>query len=149
MFDTGSLVPIVFVLAVAFTVVGLAKVISDMRIRRRLIDAGAAPELARAIAGTPQEDPGLYSTLKWGIVLGAVGLALILIQFLPYRSGEPIVLGIISSSRPRASSRTTRAPGGWRTRRRNAAPPNKRLKLTGGDRSKATGVLFPGGNGLS
>ena len=95
MFDTGSLVPIVFVLAVAFTVVGLAKVISDMRIRRRLFDAGAAPELARAIAGTPQEDPGLYSTLKWGIVLGAVGLALILIQFLPYRSGEPIVLGII------------------------------------------------------
>ena len=34
-------------------------------------------------------------TLKWGIVLGAVGLGLILVQFLPYRSGEPIVLGVI------------------------------------------------------
>ena len=69
--------------------------IADARIRRRLIDAGVAPELARAIAGTPQEDPALYSTLKWGIVLGAVGLGLILVQFLPYRSGEPIVLGVI------------------------------------------------------
>jgi len=95
MFDTGSLVPIVFLLTVAFTLVGLAKVISDVRIRRRLIDAEAAPELARVIAGAPKEDPGLYSTLKWGMVLGAVGLGLILIQFLPYRSGEPIVLGVI------------------------------------------------------
>ena len=95
MFDTGSLVPIAFLLTVAFTLVGLAKAISDVRIRRRLIDAGAAPELARVIAGAPKEDPGLYSTLKWGMVLGAVGLGLILIQFLPYRSGEPIVLGVI------------------------------------------------------
>src|SRR5437879_11961474 len=95
MFDTGSLVPIVFLLTVAFTLVGLAKVISDVRIRRRLIDAEVAPELARVIAGAPKEDPGLYSTLKWGMVLGAVGLGLILIQFLPYRSGEPIVLGVI------------------------------------------------------
>jgi hypothetical protein len=95
MFDTGPLVPIAFFLAVAFILVGLAKVISDARIRRRLIDTGAAPELARAIAVPPMEDPGLYSTLKWGIVTGAVGLGLILIQFLPYRSGEPIVLGLI------------------------------------------------------
>ena len=28
-------------------------------------------------------------------------------------------------------------------------PPNKRLKLTGGDRSKGTGVLCPGGHELS
>src|SRR5438034_362129 len=40
-------------------------------------------------------------------------------------------------------------------RRRNGTlsqrrvPPNKRLKLTGGDRSKGTGVLCPGGHGLS
>ncbi len=27
--------------------------------------------------------------------------------------------------------------------------PNKRLKLTGGDRSKGIGVLCPGGHGLS
>ena len=28
-------------------------------------------------------------------------------------------------------------------------PPNKRLKLTGGDRLKGIGVLCPGGHGLS
>lgn len=95
MFDTGSMVPIAFLLAVAFVLVGVTKIISDGRTRRRLIEAAATPELARAIAEAPKDDPGLYGTLKWGLVTGAVGLALILIQFLPYRSDEPIVLGVI------------------------------------------------------
>ena len=91
MFDTGTLVPIAFFLSVSFILVGITKVISDGRTRRRLIEAGASPELARAIVAAPKDDPGLYSALRWGILTGAVGLALILIQFLPYRSDEPIV----------------------------------------------------------
>ncbi len=31
----------------------------------------------------------------------------------------------------------------------NKRPPNKRLKLAGGDRLKGSGVLCPGGHGLS
>ena len=95
MFDTGTLVPIAFLISVAFTLVGLTKVISDGRTRRNLIAAGATPELARAIVAGPKDDPGVFGALKWGILTGAVGLALILIQFLPYRSDEPIVLGVI------------------------------------------------------
>lgn len=95
MFDSGNLVPITFLLSVTFILVGITKVISDGRTRRRLIEAGATPELARAIMAAPKDDPGLYGALRWGILTGAVGLALILIQFLPYRSDEPIVLGVI------------------------------------------------------
>jgi uncharacterized protein DUF6249 len=95
MFNTGDLVPIAFLLSVTFVLVGITKVISDGSTRRRLIQAGATPELARAIVAAPKDDPGLYGALRWGILTGAVGLALILIQFLPYRSNEPIVLGVI------------------------------------------------------
>jgi hypothetical protein len=95
MFDTGTLVPIAFLLSVAFTLFGVTKVISDGRTRRRLIEAGATPELAKAIVAAPNDDPGLYGALRWGILTGAVGLALILIQFLPYRSDDPIMLGVI------------------------------------------------------
>src|SRR6266704_5211896 len=95
MFDTGTLVPLAFFVTVAFTLVGITTVISDGRTRRLLIKSGAAPELARAIGAAPTDDPGLHSALKWGLVTGAVGLALILIQFLPYRSEDPIVLGVI------------------------------------------------------
>ena len=95
MFDTGTLVPIAFLLSVTFILVGITKVLSDGRTRRQLIQAGASAELARAIVTAPKDDPGLYGALRWGILMGAVGLALILIQFLPYRSDEPIVLGVI------------------------------------------------------
>jgi len=49
----------------------------------------------RAIVTPAKEDLGLYSALKWGILTGAVGLALIVVQFLPYRPDQPIVLGVI------------------------------------------------------
>ena len=95
MFDTSNLVPIAFLLSIAFTLVAITKVISDGRTRRRLIESQAAPELVRAIVTPAQEDLGLYSALKWGVLSGAVGLALIVVQFLPYRPDQPIVLGVI------------------------------------------------------
>jgi hypothetical protein len=95
MFEEDTLVPLGLFAMITFVIVGLTKVLSDGRIRRRLIETGATPELAKAIAGTPQNDPDLYGTLKWGLVTGAIGLALIVIQFLPYRPEDPIMLGVI------------------------------------------------------
>ena len=95
MFGVETLVPVALFLSVAFTIVGVTKIISDGRTRRRLLEVGVSPELARAIAAPLPDDPGLYSALKWGLVLGTVGLALVVVQFLPYRTGEPIVLGVI------------------------------------------------------
>jgi len=95
MFDTSTLVPIAFLLSVAFTLVAMTKIISDGRTRRRLIESRAAPDLVRAVVTPATEDLGLYSALKWGILTGAVGVALIVVQFLPYRPDQPIVLGVI------------------------------------------------------
>jgi hypothetical protein len=71
MFGESTLVPLGLFAMIAFIIVGMTKIISDGRIRRRLIETGATPELAKAIAGTPQNDPDLYGTLKWGLVTGA------------------------------------------------------------------------------
>lgn len=95
MFQEDTLVPLGLFAMIAFIIVGLTKVISDGRIRRRLIETGATSELAKAIAGTAQSDPDLYSALKWGLLTGAIGLSLIVIQFLPYRPEDPIMLGVI------------------------------------------------------
>jgi hypothetical protein len=40
-------------------------------------------------------DIAAHDSLKWGLLIGAVGLALIVVQFLPYRSDEPIAVGIV------------------------------------------------------
>lgn len=95
MFEEDTLVPIGLFMALVFIIVGVTKIVSDGRTRRRLIDANVSPELAKAITTTPHDDPGLYGALKWGLVTGTIGIALIIIQFLPHRSGDPIVLGVI------------------------------------------------------
>jgi hypothetical protein len=95
MFGEETLVPLGLFAMIAFIIVGVTKVVSDGRLRRRLVETGATPELAKAIVGTPRYDAELYGALKWGILTGAIGLALIVIQFLPYRPEDPITLGVI------------------------------------------------------
>ena len=94
MFD-DNLVPIALFLTLAFTVVSVTRIISESRTRRQMIQAGTPPEQAQAILTPPRRDPALYSALKWGLVIGAAGLALVVIQFLPYQADEPIVYGLI------------------------------------------------------
>ena len=91
----GELVPIALFVAVAYAIVGVTRIISEGRIRRRLVESGASPELVAALAAAPRLDPGLYGSLKWGLVIGAVGVALIIIQFLPYRENDPITFGLL------------------------------------------------------
>ncbi len=90
-----DLVPIVVFLSVAYAIVGVTRIVSDGRTRRRLVEAGAAPELAQALTAPPRRDPGLGTSLQFGLVTGAIGVGLIVIQFLPYRTDEPIAAGLL------------------------------------------------------
>ena len=90
-----DLVPIALFLSLAYAVVSVTRIISDGRTRRRLIEAGASPELIQAVTAGPGQDTALFDTLKWALVIGAVGIALIAIQFLPYDSDEPIAVGLV------------------------------------------------------
>ena len=94
MLDDSLLVPIAFFVFLAVTIIGLARIISEGRTRRRLIDAGGSAEVARALAAN-QDEHGLYSALKWGIVTVGVGLAFVIVQFLPYGAQDPIMFGVV------------------------------------------------------
>jgi hypothetical protein len=95
MFDTETLVPLGLFVSLAVVLIGLAKILSDGRTRRRLIEAGVTAEVVRAVTPAVRDDLGVYSALKWGAVIVAAGLALVVIQFLPYREDAPIVPGIL------------------------------------------------------
>jgi hypothetical protein len=90
----GDLVPIVLFIAGAVMVINVTRIISDGRTRRQLIRGGVTPETAAAIiAASPTAEA--HASLRWGLLTGAVGLALIVVQFLPYKPDEPISLGIV------------------------------------------------------
>jgi hypothetical protein len=92
---TDSLVPVALFLSVVAITLGLARIISDGRTRRQLIQTGVTPEVAAAVLAEPRHAAELRSALKWGLIVGAVGVALILVQFLPYRPDDPIALGVV------------------------------------------------------
>ena len=84
-------VPIAFFAAIAWTI----KVISDNRTRRRLIDSGATEGMVAALFANREQDPNVPASLKWGLVTVGVGLALVIVQFLPYDFEEPIAYGLM------------------------------------------------------
>ena len=93
--ETDTLVPTVLFVSLAVTVLGIARIISEGRTRRRLIESGNSADVARALGDLGSAEERLAGALKWGIVAVAAGVALVTIQFLPYERDEPIVLGIL------------------------------------------------------
>ena len=90
----NTLVPLALFACIAYCVVGVTRAITDARTRRRLIEAGTSVDLVRAVIGEPPErDP--YVVLRWGLIVGAVGLALVGVQFLPYDPDAPLPTGLV------------------------------------------------------
>ena len=89
------IVPVALFLSLAFATVGVTRVISDGRTRRRLLESNASVELASAVVAPPQGDLAFGGALKWGLLLGSIGLALVIVHFLPYEEDDPIVVGIV------------------------------------------------------
>ena len=72
------------------------KTISDNRIRRRLIESGQIDEKIKFLYFSAQSgDPAYFSSIKWGLILIALGLALFLQQFLPYRFDDEMTFGMM------------------------------------------------------
>lgn len=83
------MIPITFVIIVGLT----TKWLSDNRVRRELVLAKAASEVVESVMASPPENG--ESSLKWGIVAVAVGLALVGIQLLHLDADDPVTFGIV------------------------------------------------------
>lgn len=91
----GELIPIIAVLAFAYIIVSLARIVADGFTRRQILRRGLSPEQTSAILAAPSTRPDRDGALKWGLVTAAVGVALIVVQFLPYTDQDPITYGLV------------------------------------------------------
>lgn len=82
------LIPIAFFFAVAIIV----KFISDNKIRRQLIDKGIVDENIKYLY-TYEVQP--LSSIKWGVVLIGIGLALLIGQIFHYEISEEVTIGLM------------------------------------------------------
>ena len=79
--------PVFIVGIVFFSVIFLVKVVSDNRIRRKLIESGTVDENVKHLYASKPGGNGPAS-LKWGMVLIAIGLAFLIGQLVPHLEGE-------------------------------------------------------------
>ena len=84
---------LVFISFFAF-ILGTTKVLSDNWTKRKLIEARVSEDIIRALF-RKESDPEMFAALKWGIVLAALGLGLIVSQYLPSRFEEPLAWGVV------------------------------------------------------
>lgn len=80
--------------AIVIAILGLAKILSDNRTKTKLIEARPSEEMVRALFGM-REDRGIFSALKWGLVVVGVGLGLVVVQVFPADFSDPIAYGFL------------------------------------------------------
>jgi hypothetical protein len=83
--DADIFIPISLFLVIGYII----RVISDNRVRHRLIEKGQVDDSIKNVFTENAEFKSLQS-MKWGMVLIALGLALIIGQFMPYGIREEI-----------------------------------------------------------
>jgi hypothetical protein len=88
-----SLNEVMIVAIIFFSCVGVIKIISDNRLRRKLIERG--PVDPKTMQLPVFQQASILSSLKWGFVLVGLGFALLIGQLLPSEvDGEVIVGGM-------------------------------------------------------
>ena len=93
--DEG-LVGVLIVLVIFSTAAFVIKVISDNRIRRRIVESGQVDEKIKFLYfNTAKRQIEPFSSVKWGMVLVAIGLALLLGQMFPYDITETMTIGFM------------------------------------------------------
>ncbi|MFQ5708751.1 MAG: DUF6249 domain-containing protein [bacterium] len=91
---SGDLVPIIIVPVIFFSFVALVKIISDNAVRRKLIEKGLVDENVKHLYVNSLEQQ-VPASLKWGMVLVAIGAAILIGQMFPRSfSDEATVSGM-------------------------------------------------------
>jgi hypothetical protein len=72
----------------------ITKILADNWTKRRLTAAHVSDETIRALRASDREG-AVAGALRWGLVLSGLGVALVMIQFLPFDFTDPIAYGLM------------------------------------------------------
>ncbi|PQJ33538.1 hypothetical protein BSZ35_02035 [Salinibacter sp. 10B] len=85
------LVPLGFFGMIAY----IAKLIGDTRIRRKALDSHASADVAEAILNRRWKEPSTRSALKWGLIVVALGIGVLLVDLLTIGFESPLAYAIL------------------------------------------------------
>jgi hypothetical protein len=79
--EPALLVPLAGIVFFFWALVAITQMVSENRLRRRILDANPSPELVTAMRIPPKQDPGLTGSLKWGIVMSTVAVGIMVVGY--------------------------------------------------------------------
>jgi hypothetical protein len=90
-----ELVPITLFIAFFGSIAYIAKVIGDTRIRRKVLEARVSADVADAILSHDWKEPSVQSALKWGLVIVALGVGILLVDLFSIGFESPMAYAIL------------------------------------------------------
>ncbi len=89
--DVEILVPLGFFAMIAYIV----KLISDNRLRRKVLNSAASEGMAEALLDRRWAEPGTRSALKWGLIFFALGLGVLVVHLLAIGFESPLAYAVL------------------------------------------------------
>ncbi len=92
------LMPIAILGTLSLGLIYFARTITSYIIRKKMIDKGYVDKESIAILSETRSSAGPLTTLKWALVVFFGGLALVLLEFIPYEHDSPLPYGLFALS---------------------------------------------------
>ena len=86
--------PVLISAAFFWLIAAVTKIVMDNGTKRRLLQARVSEDVVRALFRKGR-DPELFSALKWGLTMAALGMGLVAVQLLHVQLSEPLALGVM------------------------------------------------------
>lgn len=88
--DFQFLIPITLFVSIAYAI----KAVVDARVRRQLVQSNVSQDLVRSIVES-EELRRRHGSLRWGVVLAALGIGFALIEWLGWQEVTPGGVGLL------------------------------------------------------
>lgn len=73
----------------------IVKIVSDNRLRRKVLNSAASEEMAEALLDRQWAEPRTRSALKWGLVLFSLGIGVLVVNVLALGFESPMAYAVL------------------------------------------------------
>jgi hypothetical protein len=91
----GNLAPVLVLAVIFWGIVMMLRTVSDNKLRHKLVEKGMVDKSYQTLF-QKQEEPVVSSSLKWGMILIAMGLALVISRTFLHDYSEEVTFGFMS-----------------------------------------------------
>lgn len=94
--STVFLEPIAILGGIALIWYVIIKYTTDYLLKKKMIEKGYVTEEEQALFKKQSQQVNSYSSLKWGLVILFGGMALVIVEYIPYAENSPLPFGVFA-----------------------------------------------------